>query len=116
MTKILQQNVKPSTYKPISGGRMGTVNLSPKEFYKRFGAPSLCYNENILTHTKREAYKDNKVTVIWTFDTPRGPFEVRDYWWNGEDELSLASNTNKQRLWAISYLKSMGIPVNQTKE
>lgn len=115
MNMILKKNVcLASFYKPVSGGRIGTVNLSPQDFFNRFGNPHLLEDANILFCSKEETYEDNKVSVTWTFQTPRGPFEVRDYWWNGPNELSIAGGSNnKLRLWAIRYLKSMGIPVNQ---
>lgn len=114
MLMTMKRNVcLASVHKPVLGGRVGTVNLSPAAFLSRFGNPHVIADVNILFNSKRDAYDDNKVTVIWTFDTPRGPFEVRDYWWNGPDELSIAAAGNRQRLWAVRYLKSMGIPVNQ---
>lgn len=113
MNAIVKNVSLASVYKPVMGGRVGTVNLSPYEFFKRFGDPHVLEDANILFCDKRTAYYDNKVTTIWTFDTPRGPFEVRDYWWNGPEEMSIAAANKKQTLWAVRYLKYMGVPVNK---
>jgi hypothetical protein len=98
-----------SIYKNPLGCRRGTVHISANDFYKRFGNPHQLANENILEHTKDVAYDDNKVTAIWCFDTPRGVGIVRDYWWNGDNEMSLQANNRKVTLWLAKYLKALGI-------
>jgi len=98
-----------SVYRSPMGGRTGTVNLSPNGFFKRFGNPHALHEPDILHNGKDKAYDDQKVTVEWCFDTPRGPVIVRDYWWNGENEMSIAASNNRSARWVKYYLKSRNI-------
>jgi hypothetical protein len=112
MKNVFLNNVTLApAYTFVAGGRMATVNLSPKAFLEKFGEPQTKEEPNIITGKKVDAYRDTKVTVIWTFTTPRGPAEVRDYWWNRPNELSLASANQKQALWLAKYLRAKGVSV-----
>ena len=98
-----------SIYRSPFGCRAGTIEMSPHAFYGKFGDPHALHSPDILNHSKARAYYDRKVTVEWCFDTPRGPVIVRDYWWNGPDELSLEANNNRAARWAVYYLRTLGI-------
>lgn len=76
--------------------RIGTVHCTLAEFRAEFGAP----------HVLGSA--DDKVKETWHFRTPRGPVEVRDYWWNRDGELSIAATTPKAVLWLAGYLRRVG--------
>lgn len=97
MRKTYTENVSlASTFKPALGGRCGTAHISLKEFASHFGEP----------HAKDVG---GKVKAIWSIDTPRGPANVRDYWWNGERELTVSAGNAKAARWAIGWLRTHGI-------
>ena len=80
------------------GSRLGTVNATKEQCINTFGPPH--WTGNI----------DDKVTYSWTFATPRGPVEIRDYWWNGPKEQSIGSQSKKAALWVASYCRANGLP------
>lgn len=101
------------THKPVLGGRSGTAWISIAEFARRFGPHSAQWDD-----------PDAKVKVVWTIDTPRGPCEVRDYWWNAENEMSIAvpchdgdfgsmtysaRKARKASLWVRKWLRAHGV-------
>lgn len=89
-------NLERSTER-VLGGRIGTA-ISPLNVLKEaLGKPS--YTDSV----------DGKVTIGWVFATPRGPAEIRDYWWNGPTEWSLASREPKAAMWLAKYLRGLGI-------
>lgn len=114
MNKIVERACRnnvclASVYRSPGGGRTGTVNRSPNGFYKIFGNPHALHEPDILHNSKAKAYDDQKVTVEWCFDTPRGPVIVRDYWWNGENELSIQAGNKRENNWIKYYLRTMQI-------
>jgi hypothetical protein len=98
-----------SVHKTPMGGRVGTLEMSPSDFCRKFGNPHVLRDVNILTHGKAKTYEDQKVSVEWCFDTPRGTAIVRDYWWNGPNEMSIQANNRKATLWIKYYLRSQGL-------
>lgn len=84
---------------PNLGGRIGTIDASLDEFMERFGPPQ--------QNNPKEP--GTKVTACWTFATPRGYANVRDYWWNGPRELSMDAQTRKAGLWARAWLRAQGL-------
>lgn len=103
MRKIINETVRLAPCpREIGGGRSGTVRLTLQQMQKVCGPPHTTYSRG---------NSDGKVTAIWYFDTPRGPAEVRDYWWNRDDELSIATPLWKPRAtsWLAAYFRAMGI-------
>jgi hypothetical protein len=85
----------------IMGGRTGTVAADESELVARFGNPLPVDSA------------DGKVTKRWVIATPRGPVEVRDYWWNGPSEWSIASANHKATKWAVRFLKAHDIKAHR---
>lgn len=83
---------------PPLGGRCGTAIATHAAIFRRLGNASWSTLES-----------DAKVTVRWYFNTPRGPAEVRDYWWNAPNEWSICAQNKKAALWLANYLRSRGI-------
>jgi hypothetical protein len=85
----------------VMGGRAGTAVATKAALLDKLGAP---------TYSTPSA--DEKVTIGWVFNTPRGPAEVRDYWWNGATEWSIAAPSRRAAMWLCRYLRRMGIPAS----
>lgn len=66
------------------------------------------YTMICASHSAVEPRIDNKVTMSWVFDTPSGPAVLRDYWWNGPGEWSIAARNKESFQWFIDFLKSKG--------
>ncbi len=64
---------------------------------------------DLLGIEPNQGHPASKVTIGWTFNSPRGPVEIRDYWWNAEDEWSIAAANWKAGLWLNKYLRTLGI-------
>lgn len=95
--------------------RMGTLVANTYDLVRIFGEPT--YDKigeaengevNILKDLEGNQWLNDRVTVGWLFHTPRGMFEVRDYWWNPKGTWSIAARNRKELLWALAYLKSLG--------
>lgn len=76
-------------------GRSGTAIAPEWLFVKLLGEPD------------RSGSPDEKVTIQWFLNTPRGLVCVRDYWWNRPGEWSLAG-PRKATLWAAAFLRTLG--------
>lgn len=87
---------------PVMGWRSGTVTATIGQLESALGP----------VQDLGESYADGKVTKRWGFMSPRGPFEVRDYWWNGPNEWSLATPGRKVGVWARTYLRARGLDVS----
>jgi len=81
----------------ILGGRSGTVWASLGELVALLGDPQSVNSA------------DDKVHYRWIFDTPRGPVEVRDYWWNATGEHSIASARGNAALWVARWFRRRGV-------
>ena len=81
----------------VLGGRCGTAVASLTDLQSALGEP-----------TYVGSY-DDKVKMGWVFNTPRGPAEVRDYWWNGPREASIAAQSFKAARWLAAHLRTLGI-------
>jgi hypothetical protein len=90
---------KAPSHFPCLSGRLGTVEATLAEFAAQFGPPQ-------LRHPKGP---DTKVTQCWTFRTPRGFANVRDYWWNGTRELSVDGQNGKAALHLRAWLRRHGL-------
>jgi len=91
---IVKQNVKLIGSRSIMSGRSGTVLASISDLIRVFGSPI------------KQSYFDDKVTMAWYFQTPRGPVEVRDYWWNVKGvEWSIATENRKAVKWLKRFLQ-----------
>lgn len=88
---------KSDEHTNIIGGRTGTVYVTKEKLMELFGSPTVIFEPG------------DKVTFIYQFDTPRGPAHVRDYWWNGPEEHSIASSGPKANLWVKSFLRNHGL-------
>lgn len=86
----------------VMGGRCGTAVASLAELQTVLGEPSY-----------KGSY-DDKVKMGWVFATPRGPAEVRDYWWNGPNEASIAAQSAKAARWLAAHLRTRGIIASGT--
>ena len=84
----------------MKGGRTGTVYVTKEKLEELFGEPNWVYEEGD---------GDGKVKYIYQFQTPRGIAHVRDYWWNPNDEHSIAASNNKANHWIKSYLRNHGL-------
>lgn len=83
----------------VGGGRSGTAVCKTDRLREIFGEPNVV--------------PCDKVTIGWTFVTPRGPVEIRDYWWNVPDaEWSIGAPNIKAARWAAGLLRSYGIPAS----
>lgn len=92
------------TYRPVMGGRSGSAVADFEKLCELFGNPEM--------FGKYRDYDKNKVTVAWTFSTPRGPVEIRDYWWNASGEWSIAAQSRKAAMWLCRKLRKMGVPAS----
>lgn len=81
-------------------GRAGTCMATLADLRRAFGAPTYAGSD------------DGKVTAGWIFDTPRGPAEVRDYWWNAPDEMSIGAGSRKAAMWLARLLRRAGLPAS----
>jgi hypothetical protein len=94
--------IKPaSPMTRVSGWRSGTAFCTLADLRRLFGEPT--YDAT--------ATFDGKVTASWVFITPRGPAEVRDYWWNPINEQSIAAGHWKATFWLSRFLREHGIKV-----
>ena len=85
-----------------SGWRMGTVFMTLEQFSRKFGSP---HAENFGADGIDGA---GKVHAVWHINTPRGPVEVGDYWWNPADQLSVRTGNWYAFLWAKGWLNMHG--------
>lgn len=79
---------------PEPSGRYGTARLTLDDMRRLFGPP-------------HAAGDGDKVTAVWHFSTPRGNVEVRDYWWNHVDELSICGQ-RRPAIWLAAYFRRHG--------
>lgn len=86
---------------PSVSGRRGTVEASLAEFADLFGPPQ--------AHAPDGLDVGAKVTTVWTFRTPRGYANVRDYWWNEARELSIDADNARSALWLRGWLRRQGV-------
>ena len=101
----------------LSGnGRHGTIPLSLEAFAARMGDPheqvARAHWRDYDGHPRLDGA--GKVSAIWIFETPRGPVEVGDYWWNAENELSIRGTPTTHRkafLWFRRWCRESGVPL-----
>ena len=82
-------------YITVMGCRRGTVLISLDTMRELFGP-------------EQSDGDGDKVTACWTFNTPRGFIEVRDYWWNGREECSIAGTSYRAAMWIAAYFRARG--------
>lgn len=75
----------------VAGCRVGTLTMPEGKLRKLIGNPT------------RYGSPDSKVTKTWVFTSPRGEFEIRDYWWNAKGEWSIAAANAKAALWGRAF-------------
>ena len=100
------------------GGRCATINLSLEAFARRFGDP---HESAPVEHWRNYHGHDlldgaGKVSAIWYFQTPRGPVQVHDYWWNKKDELSIAAPDMRSMRWFLRWCENRGIPATPPRK
>jgi len=105
MIKPYLNNVSLSNiFKSIPGScRRGTVFISLSEFGRKFGDPHISNFSNDGVHG------DEKIHAMWTVDTPRGPVNIYDYWWNPKAQLSIGAKDKYSFLWCKGWLKMHGV-------
>ena len=87
----------------IGSYRIGTAFESLESFARKFGDPHEAdYSETGLDGA-------GKVHAIWDIDTPRGLAHIRDYWWNAQDQLSIAAADSRAFLWVKNWLRIHGV-------
>ena len=64
--------------------------------------------ERVLGPAHSGDYGGGKVTANWNFETPRGPAQVGDYWWNQPTEQSVRARSHNAALWLTRYLRRLG--------
>lgn len=87
---------KASPADAVMGGRCGTCLATLAQLDAALGEPTYIGSA------------DNKVTRGWIFKTPRGLAEVRDYWWNGAAEQSIAAQSFAAARWLAAHLRTLG--------
>jgi hypothetical protein len=92
--------VRVDTSPFVGGGRYGTVRATRAQLTETFGQP-LAVDAG------------GKVTYGWVIDTPRGQAAVRDYWWNGADEHSIAAPSRIIGRWAVRWLTHNGFTAHR---
>jgi hypothetical protein len=85
----------------IGGSRIGTVLADKAVLVNLFGPP------------RKVNCGDEKVTMQWVFETPRGTVEVRDYWWNAPNEWSIAAANYKAAQWVIRFMRSLNLKAHR---
>ena len=95
MNTLLACRLRVDTDPFVGGGRYGTVRATRRQLTDKFGPPLA-------------VDADGKVTYGWVIDTPRGQAAVRDYWWNAQDEHSIAAPTRIIGRWAVRWLQHHG--------
>jgi hypothetical protein len=95
MHKPIINNVclSPVLRSVVGHGRCGTAVITLAELESRLGAPHLLGSG------------DDKITARWHLDTPRGPVEISDYWWNGPREQSIRGSY-RACLWAAAWMRN----------
>lgn len=91
---------------PIAPGghRLGTALIERDKIFALLGKP---------THDWRgQEHDDGKVTIVWVFQTPRGQAELRDYWWNGQNEWSIAAQNIHAARFLAKHLRAIGAPAS----
>jgi hypothetical protein len=83
----------------VLGGRWSTARATRDQLVAALGAP-----------TWEDEFGD-KVKVRWVFSTPAGNAEVRDYWWNGEGEWTIAAENHNAAMLFAGFLRDLGIAV-----
>ena len=91
------------------GGRSGTVFATKEQLATKLGDP----HEQDWSEEGIDGA--GKVHFTYTIDTPRGPVEIGDYWWNPKDQQSIRGPW-WACLWAMKWLRihgfrtEMGVP------
>lgn len=95
------------------GGRCGTIRLTLEQFAKRIGDPHEAAPQEQWRKYKTHGliHGDGKISALWHFETPRGPVEVSDYWWNAKDELSVRAPDVRAVRWFRRWCKEHDIPM-----
>ncbi len=97
---------------PCMGHRIGTCRAELTTLCCLLGDPSHDWRgtqDRIPLATGGYFIDTPKVTLTWIFQTPRGPAEIRDYWWNAATEWTIAAQNHKAALWLAKYLRSLGL-------
>lgn len=90
-----------------NGGRVATIRATLEQFARRVGNPHVAAPAAEWRDYKGRNLVDGagKVSAIWYFDTPRGPVQVSDYWWNKPDELSVRAIDVRAMRWFRRWCK-----------
>ena len=89
----------------ILGGRIDTLWIDLFDLESRFSR----------THFPED--DDGKTTMGFQFNTPRGPIEITDYWWNKIGfEWSVRSQDKRAVIWLVRYLRSIGVDFGKGRD
>lgn len=91
-----------------AGGRLGTVNATLDDMVTAFGTP-----DEVTAHPDG-LDGAGKVFFIYYFMTPRGGVQVRDYWWNAHDELSIAGDNDAAGMWLARFMRDHGMKAGRS--
>ena len=87
----------------VPGHRIGTAFMTYDKAIELFGPP----NQEDLSNDGLDGC--GKVHFSWAIKTPRGMAEIRDYWWNPNDQQSIAASNANAYWWIRGWLKLKGI-------
>lgn len=106
--RMVRDNVcLASTAASLNGScRTGTrYGVTLHDLAKRLGNPhEAAPVEDWYDYDKDLVDGAGKVSASWHITTPRGVVEIRDYWWNKRDEMSLASVDPRAVIWVHRWL------------
>lgn len=109
MKKHLQNVTRAHPCAVVMGWRVGSLHLDRQSLENSIGEPSREYGQEEVTDIfGNKSFDSPKVSVTWVFKSPRGYFEIRDYWWNPKGVWSIAAASDKAALWARSFARSLG--------
>ena len=99
------KEAKAPNFNPDNFGccRRGTCRANIVNFANRFGNP---HEQNT---TEDGIDGAGKIHYVWYIHTPRGTARIQDYWWNGENELSVVAGNNKIASWVGWWLRKHGL-------
>lgn len=108
--RMVQANVCLATAQQVAAcngtSRTGTrYGVTLHDLAKRLGNP----HEAAPVEDRYDYKKDlvdgaGKVSAIWYVSTPRGLVEIRDYWWNKRDVMSLGSVDCRAVIWVHRWM------------
>lgn len=116
---VIARNVcLASVYRPNLGCRIGTrYGVTLYDLANLIGSPHVAApKEDWYDYTKDLYDGAGKVSAIWQIDTPRGPADLRDYWWNKRDEISIGAADHRTLLWVHRWMDMHNLGTKENKD